>query len=122
MCLSHAFAVVDDLQSLMAAIRRRIDDLGITLETAEHIGGLQSGYLSKMLGNPPLKRASPWSWFIALQSLGLRVALVEDSEAAARLGKKWERRKARKPVLSAPGTPRAIELAPDFMRRIPAPR
>jgi len=48
-----AFAVVDDLQSLMVAIRPRVDELGITLETVEDTGGLF------FLGRIPLRQRHP---------------------------------------------------------------
>lgn len=118
-----AFAVVDDLQSLIIAIRRRVDALGISLETLEFISGIQQGYASKCLcPGKPLRRASPFIWFLMLQALGLRVALVEDAEAMERLGKKWEQRRARKPVRSSSTyserKPIKFEIAPDRMRRI----
>jgi hypothetical protein len=34
------------------ALRRRLAELNISLETAEEISGIQRGYVSKMLGEP----------------------------------------------------------------------
>ena len=50
----------------------------------------------------------------------LKVALVDDPQAVERIGKKWERRKARKPVPTGRtySGPIRFELGSEFMKRI----
>src|SRR5262249_23894739 len=114
--LSHAFAVVDDLPSLMVAIKRRIDDLGITLETVEHLSGIPSGYLSKITGDPPMRRASPYTWFLVLQALSLKLTLTVDPPMAERMKDRYVPRKAKKPVRRE--TPNAVQFAPGHFKKI----
>jgi hypothetical protein len=110
------FAVVDDHNKLLAAIRRRIAELDVSYETVEYLSGIQSGYLSKITAEPPPKRVCPFTWFVVLRALGLRVRLEEDSDLVEKLRPRWTKRKlTKKAKLAAPSI---IELTPDFMRSI----
>jgi hypothetical protein len=52
------YAVVDSAAAMREALRRRIGEVGITLETLEELSGATTrGYATKILGEPPLKRA-----------------------------------------------------------------
>jgi hypothetical protein len=112
------YAVVDDHNKLLAAIRRRIEQLGLSHETVEHLAGLQSGYLSKVIADPPPKRMSPFTQFLILQALGLRVKLEEDQQLIEKIRGRWSKRKLRKSMRTAVSMDRVIHLPPDFMRRI----
>jgi hypothetical protein len=112
------YAVVDDHNQLLAAIRRRIEELDVSHETVEHLAGLQSGYLSKVIADPPPKRMSPFTQFLILQALGLRVKLEEDQQLIEKLRSRWSKRKLRKSMRTAVSMDRVIYLPPDFMRRI----
>ena len=116
--LSEPFAVVADHNQLLAAIRRRVEELELSYEVVEHLAGLQSGYLAKIIGNPPIKRASPFTSFLILQALGLRVKLEKDPELIEKLSKRWTKRKLPKSKKSIPdaGTYK-YEVTPDLMRR-----
>jgi hypothetical protein len=112
------FAVdVGDHGQLIAAFRQRIEQLDVSWETVEDIAGLQMGYLSKCLGTPPLKRASPFTIFLIASALGLRLSLTQDPAATEKLKGRWIKRNPRM-IRSAVGTPKVIELTPDHMRRI----
>jgi hypothetical protein len=119
--MTEPFAVdVEDHGQLVAAFRARIEQLNISQETVELIGGLCPGYLAKAL-NPAIKKTTPYIIFLIASSLGLRLTLTEDPEAVARLGKRWEQRKTRKHKRQMPGGcshPIRFELGPDFLRRI----
>jgi len=56
-------AVVDHHEALLAALRHRVEELGLTLETVENIAGLPVGYASKVLSDPPVKRMNAFTWF-----------------------------------------------------------
>jgi hypothetical protein len=112
------YAVVDDHNKLLAAIRRRIEELDLSHETVEHLAGLRSGYLSKVIADPPPKRMSPFTQFLILQALGLRVKLEEDQQLIEKLKGRWSKRKLRKSMHTAVSMDRVIHLPPDFMRRI----
>jgi hypothetical protein len=112
------YAVVDDHNQLLVAIRRRIAELNVSHETVEYLAGLQSGYLSKVIADPPPKRMSPFTQFLILQALGLRVRLEEDPQLIEKLKGRWSKRKLRKSMRTAVSMDRVIHLPPDFMRRI----
>jgi hypothetical protein len=116
--LSEPFAVVADHNQLLEAIRRRIQELGLSYEVVNDLAGLQQNYLTKVISNPPPKRMSPFTQFLILQALGLRVRLEEDPELIEKLKGRWSKRKLRKSMRTAVSIDRVIELPPDFMRRI----
>jgi hypothetical protein len=71
---------------LVAALRRRKEALDISYSTAEDIGGLQSGYLSKLMSpTTPSRIFGPISLELTLAALGVRLVLEEDPAAMARI-------------------------------------
>jgi hypothetical protein len=104
---------VADYSSLIRAVRERVAELGITHETLDAISGLQSGYASKLLADPPIRRIGPLTLFIVLQSLGMSLSLVEDREWMGRAEMRLVPRKTPR-VLRAS----SITLTPDFYSRI----
>jgi cold shock CspA family protein len=117
-CENSLNATVSDHNQLLAAIRQRIGELQLSYETVEYLSGLQSGYLTRVISDPPPKRMCPFTQFLILQALGLRVRLEEDPELIEKLRGRWTKRKLRKSVRTAMSMNRVIELTPDFMRRI----
>jgi hypothetical protein len=81
-----------DYFDVIRALRDRTDDLKISRLEIDEIGGLQTGYSAKLLSMQPSKVLGPVSMGPTLQTLGLRVILVEDTEFTART---LERRKPR---------------------------
>jgi hypothetical protein len=67
---TEPFAVVRDHNGVLRAIRQRVDDLGTTLQALEARAGLQENYATKVLGKSPLRRASPFTLFLMLESWG----------------------------------------------------
>jgi hypothetical protein len=65
-------ATVSHYYELLQTIRDRVSELGITHETLDAVAGLQSGYASKLLANPPIKRMGAFTQFIVLQALGMK--------------------------------------------------
>jgi hypothetical protein len=105
-------ATVSDHNQLLEAIRRRIEALKLNHETVEYLAGLQSGYLSKIIANPPPKRVGPFTYFLILQALGLDMEFVENPQTMERLKSRYEKQKlARKNVRAKAGI---IELTPEL--------
>jgi hypothetical protein len=52
-------ASVSHYHELINAVRDRIVELDITHETLDAVAGLQSGYTSKLLSNPPIRPFTP---------------------------------------------------------------
>jgi hypothetical protein len=103
----------------MAAIRKRIDELGLSHETVEAISGAQNGYISKIIGSPcspPAKRVQLYLACILIEALGLEIRLYENPQAMERLARRFEKRKLKKPAVRT--AMRKIELMPDFYRHI----
>jgi hypothetical protein len=110
------YATIGHSDALLAAIRKRIDELQITYETLEAISGCQSGYCAKILGRPPAKRVQLYTAFLLIEALGLRVKLEEDPELTERLRHRWTKRRLTKAVMLPAG--RIKEFPPDFYRYI----
>ena len=91
---------------IVAALRERRDVLGLTHEGLDMLSGPPSGYTSKVLCDPPMKRLGPTSLPALLGALGLALVAVEDSSAVERVSARWVRRK------------RAQRLPPDTATRL----
>jgi hypothetical protein len=79
-------AIVTDYRDLVVALRQRIVELGTHLTAVGEVAGLPSGYTAKVLSlgqaRPALGRISMGP---ILQTLGLKLALVVDAEALAKV-------------------------------------
>jgi len=78
-------AVVSTADDLRALFRHRIASLGITYETADHLGGLTDGYTAKLLAPEPRRRFGPTAIECLLGATGLKLVAVEDGQAMARV-------------------------------------
>jgi hypothetical protein len=113
------YATIGHSDALLAAIRRRIDELQLSHETVEAISGAMPGYISKILGSPlspPPKRVQLYLACILIEALGLEIRLYENPQAMERLARRFEKRRLRK--VQMPTAMRTIELMPDFYRHI----
>ncbi len=105
------------LGELLGVIRDRVAELGVTHETLDAASGLQSGYSSKLLCHPPMRRISPFFMFIVLEALGLEMQITESPEAMERMQSRLTKRV--KPPMRALGAHRSVTLhfMPDFIRQ-----
>jgi len=88
--------VVTSKAEMVAVIRRRRDELGITHATVDAIAGWADGYCSKVLCDPPMKGFGEMSLGLVLGALALgiaRVEIVEDPAQAERVSSRWVKRK-----------------------------
>ena len=83
---------IETYDQLIQALRNRICELGIILDTIDQIAGLAPRYASKLLSNEPVKHFGAISLFPVLQALGLRMRLEPNDEAIAKLSKRsdWQ--------------------------------
>lgn len=79
------FAEAHDLNEMHRAFRDRAQQLNITRDTIDQIAGLTSGHASKLLAPEPLKHYGLRSFGPMLGALGLKLLVVEDPEALARV-------------------------------------
>lgn len=103
-------AVIRDYDDLIAAMRERQAELGISNADFEVIAGLPLGYLSKLLGPARVKAFGPMSFSAVLGTLGLALTVTEDAEAVKRIAGRYRRCEKRK----AHGRPNARRLTKDF--------
>ncbi|MGY4371119.1 hypothetical protein ACVW1A_007184 [Bradyrhizobium sp. LB1.3] len=102
--------MIADREQLLQVVRDRRDELNISHETLDAITGLQGGYVSKLLADPPMRGFGEMSLQALLDALGMRIAfavIMEDPEQAARVRGRWRPRK-RRPTngkAAAPGPP-----------------
>lgn len=70
-------------EALRKAFRRRIDELGITYETVDHIAGFTTRYTSKLMSPDLPMNMGIISMETMLGVLGLKLLVVEDADALA---------------------------------------
>jgi hypothetical protein len=106
----RALAYVHDYDEMIGALRARMAELGVTNETMDYITGLQSGYVGKLLGPSRIKNLGPKSFGAMLQSLGLKIVIVEDAETSEKMKSRWQKREKAKPTRTIVRAPRATWL------------
>lgn len=85
-----------DYAQLHKILRDRREELDISLFTVGHVAGLQDGYANKLLAPTPMKRLGNFTMGPVLQTLGLKLIVVEDAEALERIkGRLIPRRRGR---------------------------
>ena len=110
----RVLAEVADYSAFLRTVRDRVTSLGITHETLDAISGLQSGYASKILADPPIRRMGPVVLFLVLQSLGLSIAITEDQLGRQLLQNRLTPRRSKRVMHRAP----RITFEHDHFRRI----
>jgi hypothetical protein len=85
-------ATVSNYDELIAAIRRRIDELAISHATIEDLSGLSGGHVGKLLGASRVKTIGMQTLLLLFGALGVRMSIEEDREQIARMSDRWERR------------------------------
>jgi hypothetical protein len=81
----RALAVARDYDELLAAIRARRDALKVPHLVIDDVAGLQTGYASKLLADPPIRNLGAVTLGPLLGTLGLAIALVHDGAALAKV-------------------------------------
>ena len=99
-----------DYDGLIAALRARMAELGVTNETIGAIAGLAGGYVGKLLAPSQIKNLGPLSLGLMLQSLGLKLIVVEDTETTAKMRPRWTQREKALPLAMVRTPPRATWL------------
>jgi hypothetical protein len=112
--------VARDLDELLTAIRARRDELQTTHAILDDLAGLQAGYVSKLLANPPIKSLGQISLGALLGALGIALHICEDPEQLARVRSRLAKRKYRPPVLVADEHAVSFKLSRAHLRRISA--
>ncbi|TFV75301.1 hypothetical protein E4K64_16495 [Bradyrhizobium frederickii] len=90
--------IIASREQLLQVVRDRRDELDLSHETLDGITGLQGGYVSKLLADPPMRGFGEMSLQALLDALGMRIAfavIVEDPERAERVRSRWRPRKRR---------------------------
>jgi hypothetical protein len=87
-----------DYAGLQNLLRERAEALNISRSTLDSIGGFAAGHSSKLLAPGQLKRFGPITLGLMLQSLGVRLVLVEDAAALKRISPQLTPREVPVPV------------------------
>jgi hypothetical protein len=106
-------AEIHEFHELVAALKARMHELNITMDTLDAIAGLPCRFSAKILAKKPLKGLGPISLGAIIGALGLKLIVVEDEEALSLVRSRLTKRKS-PPVLDAP----SIILTRTFFRRI----
>lgn len=107
--------IIGSREQLLQVVRSRRDELNLSHETLDAITGLQGGYVSKLLADPPVRGFGEMSLQAVLDALGLRIGfavIMEDPEQVERVRARWRPRKRR----PTNGKAAAPALTPETMR------
>jgi hypothetical protein len=85
MAEQQPFAIVNNYADLVAAIRERVRQLDVTMESIDETAGLASRHTSKLLAPEAPRRFGPVSLGPVLQVLGLKMVLTVDDEQFDRI-------------------------------------
>jgi hypothetical protein len=80
------------MADVLAALRARRDELGITFETLDAIAGWPCRYGAKLLAPEPSKNMGWQSLGLGLGALGTMLIMIEDEEQIRRVQSRWIRR------------------------------
>lgn len=103
-------AVVRDYDGLMAAVHQRVDELKLTCSLIDELASLPTGYAGKILGPARVKTLGPVSLGLILGVLGLKLHVVEDTEAVAKLSSRYtarDEKRRRAGLIKKPMSPEA---------------
>jgi hypothetical protein len=81
--MAEPLAVVVDYDGLLAALRQRAIELNTPLESIDHVAGLTARYTGKLLGKTRV--LGPMSFGALLGALALKLAVMPDNDALARI-------------------------------------
>jgi hypothetical protein len=81
----RVIADICSYEEMIAALRQRVSELQIHGQRFDDFAGLPIGYLSKLIGPNPVRRIGMQSFAPLLTGLGLRLLVIEDPQATARL-------------------------------------
>jgi hypothetical protein len=76
--------VVDDYQGLVEVCRQRAAELAISRSGIDEVSGLPNGMAGKILGDRQVKKMGPLTLGPLLQTLGLKMLIIEDAAATAK--------------------------------------
>ena len=108
-------AEVRDYSELIFALKQRMHELGVTMETLDDIAGLPTRYASKLFAPRAMKTLGKISLGPLIGALGLKLIVTEDAEQLALVRSRLTKRR------SAPAaTPSMTPSIDDFFRRIGA--
>ena len=91
--------VITDYRGLVTALRRRIVELGTSMESVDEVAGLPARYTSKLLSRNNKTSLGQTSMGPILGALGLKLALLHDDEALAKVIDRLPPRSTRGPKL-----------------------
>ena len=105
-----------DYDGMIAVVKSRMIELGITNDTLELITGLPDRYVAKLLSKS--KNLGPMSFGVIVQGLGMKLAAIEDHAATQKMRSRWKHRKKAAPIAKPLSSMTIIPDFNSFMRRL----
>jgi hypothetical protein len=91
--LGRVIGIAHEYRDLIALIRGRIVELGISHEVMDSVTGLPVGYSSKILADPPIRKLGAVSLGLVLGGLGLQLIVAEDAAQTLKVRPRLELRR-----------------------------
>ena len=89
----NVVAELHSLRDIHLALRERFDHLAISRATIDAAAGLADGHASHLLALRPMKHFGDISLWPTLEVAGLKMVLIEDPDALARVTSKLPRKR-----------------------------
>jgi hypothetical protein len=83
--------------ALVEAFRRAVAYRNTTLEAVSELGGLPARYANKLLAPEPMRNIGPISLGALLGALGVKLVMVQDDDAFARVADRLPTRRIGRP-------------------------
>jgi hypothetical protein len=76
---------IESYDDLVQALRSRVAEVNTTFAGLDLLAGLPSNYASKLLAEQPIRGMTAFTLMCLINALGLRLLLVPDADALAKL-------------------------------------
>jgi hypothetical protein len=85
-------AELRNYEDLVVALGGMVSERQISLSDLDELSGLQAGYNGKCLGQARVKKYGPMSMWLVMQTLGVRLVMIEDAEALAAMQERYTKK------------------------------
>lgn len=93
--MNAPLAIIRSQDDLVEAMRARKDELGLSNQFCDEVGGLSSGHTDKVIGPSRTKPMSRMMMDLMLEMLAMELHAYPNLEAAQRMESRWQGRETR---------------------------
>ena len=103
-------AEIREYDEFTAALRKWVYDLDTTYDCVSDLAGVQDRYLNKLIARSPIRNFGRTSLGPVLGALGLKILLVIDTEALAKMRPRYKKRRKHASDDASDGNARSLRF------------